>query len=180
MAVKREILERLLTDRALGALSDDVQALLSDYLAHDAEAAGLSRELAATTALAREAMSRADTRSAAALPRLSSRPWTSAGRRGRLRAVLPKVGALAACLMVGIGIGTLVTVRTAPPPQPTPRAAIVQRPVRPAEPAGQLQETPGFWSARRLYQQARRTRAKRTTPVIWDWPSVRPRIGDRT
>jgi hypothetical protein len=99
--MKRDVIERLILDRALGRLDPDVDALLANYLAYDASTAAQARELQDVVHLASEAVRQ---------PVLSVEPpnqihrlvWRHRAERGL---------ALAASFVIGVGI-TALALRT--------------------------------------------------------------------
>jgi len=144
--MKRDVIERLLLDRALGRLDPDVEALLADYLANDTSATTQARELQDLVHLASEAVRQ---------PVPAIEPPNQIHRlvwRHRAERTL----ALAASFVVGVGITALTlranlhrednSVSLAPSIQntsmPSPHLdAIVKHKI----------ESLPFWSNQRLY-----------------------------
>jgi len=105
----RDILERLTTDRAVGALTPDVEHLLEAYLKLDSASARTADEIGQTIHLAREALAEKVPSSMPAFPVagfMQIERW-----RRRVRQFTYAAG-LAACLSLGLGLGRL----TAPAP----------------------------------------------------------------
>ena len=100
MAIDREILERLLIDRALGELSPDAEALLEDYLAREPEASEEAEEIARAADLARRALTPSEEVDSHPLP-----PLLLYGRWRILWRAGVRAAALAACLLIGVGVG---------------------------------------------------------------------------
>jgi len=128
------VLERLLTDRAVGQLDDDAAQLLEAYLAMDASAAAAARQIAATVALARRAMEAAP---ALPVPESAARRLRQAARSRRTLATLLRTAALAACLLLGLFLGALLApagpAGTSPPgpaTAPNPSALASDQPHR--------------------------------------------------
>lgn len=169
----REILERLLTDRALGTLEPDVAALLEAHLAADPAAAALAARTQATIALAQRALGEKEA------GRLPNFPRAELARRaGRLRRwrIARTALAAAAVLLVGVGVGRwmsaegggVVPQRSAAPPvvanAPPDRAGLKAE-------AGEsvLRKTMIEWQRR----------ADRVATPRWNWisPAKLPRVG---
>lgn len=97
-----EVLERLLLDRALGALDDDVAALLDEYLRDKpglaAEAAEIERTLERARAATRAELP-------AAIPPFPRAAAAAMRRRARVVRISGWVSGLAACLLLGVGVG---------------------------------------------------------------------------
>ncbi len=137
-----ETLENLLIDRALGQLSPDVEALLTEHLAGTPGAAQAAAELREVVALATAAMHRA-------APKLELPPrFIALPRWPRARRVL----ALAASFMAGAGLAFFALPGTnapvAPAVQPTP--VLAQAPKHSPEVERALRKLP-FWSKERAY-----------------------------
>ncbi len=167
-----ETLERLLMDRALGALSPDADALLTAYLEHDAEATERSREFAAAATSARHVLRRA---APATLP-----PFPAAGvqqlEQARRRLVwVRNAASMAAALVIGVGLGAWLTKQMPADGRTDVKPVVVEfvakLPVAEPEPAANR-----FWSTQRLYEQARRTKRVEAARVIWDSPVLKPRL----
>ena len=158
-----EILERLLIDRAMGQLSDDVAALLSAHLASSPEAPKLAEEIEATVSLAAKVLPRA--RAVAPMPS----PIPRLIAKDRIHRVL----ALAASFVVGAGFAFLELKRTmshseraATIATTAPRPQEVPQPHIPPEVEREAQSLP-FWSNRRailLTTAARRQPESRENP----------------
>ena len=139
-----ETLENLLIDRALGSLSPEVEILLAEYLATNAEAAKVAGELSEVVAMATVAIRRTGPQLDLP-PRVISLPrWLGARR----------VLALAASFVVGAGVAFLAmrgtdTRREIPIAHETAAAPVVaQTTQRPPEIERALRTLP-FWSKER-------------------------------
>lgn len=155
--MKTEALETLLLDHALGALAPEVGALLEAHLAQDPVAARHAADFAETLRLARVAVSvpvapphrPLDT---TRLRHARRQQWSAARRTELLR--------LAACLLLGLGLGWFIRtglggVDFAPPP-----IVVVSVPPKP-EPSVR------FWSVARFAPGAN---TAETSPR-WHWNS---------
>jgi anti-sigma factor RsiW len=138
------MLERLMMDAALGALTDDVQELLMAHLAGDEKKVREAEALNALVAKAREAVKE----------NCPAQPDLQAARRQiRIERTVQwgaRILAMAACLLIGFGIARMrpakqveVVVRQKPANPPVV-AVNVARP----EVEGEL------WSAQRIYRNA--------------------------
>jgi hypothetical protein len=167
-------LERLMLDRALGVLPPDTIALLDGYMAdHPAEAAKLAG-LEQTTHLARQVLNGDPALSLPAFPR--ARLALAARQHRRLR-IAWRISSLAACLVVGVGLGWLVF-RSPPADLPSPVVTVVQN--EPTVRTGENLED-DFWSRRRLLERATGVKQPRPSPrLIWESPLAVPKVGDST
>jgi anti-sigma factor RsiW len=100
--MKAELLEALLIDRALGALSLEVGELLETHLAHDPEAAEQAAGLSATVGLARRVMARPEVQPMRSLPLAQWRKQAIVQRRHARAWELTR---LAAGLLLGLSLG---------------------------------------------------------------------------
>ena len=150
--MKTEALEILLIDRALGQLSPEVEALLSEHLATNPAAAQSGAELGEIVALATTAVRREG-------PKLELPPRTIIPqRRGpeMRRVVAKRLLAMAASFAVGAGAAFLgmretSASRTAAVVRAMPAApAIAQTPRHSPEFERALKKLP-FWSKERAY-----------------------------
>lgn len=162
--MNRDVLERLATDRALGALPPDVQVLFDAYAQLDPQAASATGEIDQTVGLARHALADQPASSMPAFPTagfLQIEQW----RRRMVR--LTYAAGLAACLTIGLGLG-----RATAPAEP-PRQVYVQVPVpqalarapKPAS-ASTVRDSSDFWSVDRLRQQREQVQADAAGPTI--------------
>lgn len=166
----RETLERLLADRALGALDGDVSALLDAHLAADPEAAALAARTAATVALARQALA------AGQAVRPPDFPRAALARRmvrlRRWRVVRGVLGA-AAVLVLGVLAGRWTLAERAVAPLPRVVGPAVVRSAEP--PAATAQGTSVLRKSILEWQR----RADRIAAPRWNWtsPAKLPRVG---
>ena len=172
MAIDREILERLLIDRALRELSPDAQALLEDYLAREPEASEEAEEIARTVDAARCALARSEEVNSHSLP-----PLLLGKRGGILWRVGARAAVLAACLLIGVGVGLWFS----------QSKQVIETQVEIAW-VGAEEESDGteeanrseIWSARRFYEAASRPARTKRARLIWDSPTKMPRLEERT
>lgn len=168
-----QTLERLLLDRALGALTADTATLLDAYLAEHPAAAADAAGFDETVRFAEQVLPAGPLRQPPAFP---AGRLTSASRRLRRTAFLWRATGLAACLLAGVGIGVLL--RTA---RPDAAASPVEWVVQNEPPQDMPQSAQDeFWSARRLYERAAGARPARPPRLIWPSPLSAPKIGDST
>jgi anti-sigma factor RsiW len=100
--MKAELLEALLIDRALGALSPEVGELLETHLARDPAAAEQAAGLSATVGLARRVMARPETQPTRSLPLARWRKQAVVQQRHARAWELTR---LAAGLLLGLSLG---------------------------------------------------------------------------
>lgn len=169
-----ETLDRLLLDRALGALTPDACELLDAYLEREPDVAARGRQFAVATDLARQALV-ADR--PAVLPPFPQQILRSADRTHRRLVMVRNVASLAACVLLGVGLGAHL-LRTpqaargpdhvAPPPEQTTVRAIG------------TDTSPGFWSVERLRNVARAPRPAAPAELEWDSPLSKPKLRGAT
>jgi len=171
MAIDPEILERLLIDRALGELSPDAEALLEDYLARQPEASEEAQEIARTADLARCALTPSEEFDSHALPPLLL------GKRGRiLWRVGARAAALAACLLIGVGVGLWLSQSKQVVETQQEIAWVGAEDSDGTEEANRSE----IWSARRFYEAASRPARTKRARLIWDSPTRMPRLEETT
>jgi len=164
-----ETLDRLLMDRALGGLSADVEALLAAYLAQVPDAATRAGEFQTAADAARRVL-RSDR---STVPQPAVMRWQEVERtRRRLRMLRQGLWA-AAILILGVGLG-LMWPRT-DYHSGTLGASATARNEAALPPERRL--IGDFWSAPRLYQQARRAAVPTHTRLIWHSAVNRPQVG---
>jgi anti-sigma factor RsiW len=153
--MKSDVLERLLIDRAAGALAPDVEELLAAHLEHDPAARSEAAEIEETLRLARLALAG---RKVVALP--EARPsWRAPSR----------AWAAAACFACGLFLGMFgsrersAASRTASAPSPGTVATTTAN-------------ESGFWSAHRLRAGLPPINVKSENRVIWKSPVEKPQI----
>lgn len=179
MSMKAEILERLLMDRALGALPADVECLLAAYLVDRPETSRPSEEIRQTVDLARLALVGARPAAHEPLPPLAFAAAAPPGKRHRTLAILVRGAALAACLLIGVGLGGVLFSPSGGRTSPPVEVEVVRPAAGPDGPAGGSAAA-HFWSVRRLYEQSLQAKGPGRAAAVWSWPFKRPRIGDRT
>lgn len=172
-----DTLERLLIDRSLGALPTDVDALLTEYLRSRPDAAGRVRELELLIGMTRQVLAARTELPSPSFPlEQGARRWRTLTQSGSWRAAT-----LAACLLIGIGLGALITrherdgaerLSTQPP---SPRPVAVESNERenfvmaaPSEPAD------AFWSANKLIKGAPRGIGRSSAALQWTSPVSSP------
>jgi hypothetical protein len=171
-------LNRLLTDRALGALSADVEQLLGSYLTFDSRAEEDSRRIARTVELARAVLCPPAGRSDDFLPPLSAAEG-AARPRAVLRRVVGPAMALAACLIAGFALGKRMSGPGPSVAMPTNPTHMAQRPSE-APPAKADKPATGLWSLRRMYESMQNAPEREPSGVIWISPRSQPQLGGRS
>lgn len=180
----REVLERLATDRALGALTPDVERLLEAYLRLDSPSAAAAGEIERTVELARASLGEKQPSSMPAFPVagfMQIERW-----HRRVRQVTYGVG-LAACLVLGIALGRLAVPATDGQAKPGYGPTILaskdgglgvvspQTNGLPPLAKSETQDAGGFWSVQRLRQQREQDQvapANGSEPAIRiQWPT---------
>ena len=176
-----DTLERLLIDRALGALPADTEALLAAYLEHQGQATAQAKVLDQTVSLARQALD-APAPPEATLPPFPKAKLAHAQRTRRLRLATVQAAALAACVLFGFSIRGFGSSSTQPPAErvrfseSTQPAATVTG--RPSAEATDSTYHPTFWSAQAWRERAAENRPRPQRRLIWDSAVKWPRIGD--
>lgn len=171
-------LERLLMDSSLNSLDPDTQSLLTAYLRRDAAAARHAQRLTNVANLASRVLTATVP---ATLPPFPRDRLHRAERIHRIVIWTRTAAALAACILLGIGIALFATARSitkAPPAHST-------APIYAEAPQPTLQQPPhptatGFWSAARLYDHAAHARPHDVRTIIWHSPVQQPRLGGST
>lgn len=159
----REVLERLLMDRALGALAPDVVAVLDAYVAMDAAAAARAREFDAAALAARQVLGLA----MAEVPPFPAARLARIDRTRRQLVLIRNVAGLAAAIVLGMVVGAWGFKPAAPVAGPT----VVLVAPRTAE-----AESGGFWSRERWLAAAQAARPSGHAALIWKSPVERPRL----
>ena len=162
-----ETIERLLIDRSLGMLSEDVETLLEAHLAVDAATALAAAGFDQTAALARRALAG---ETAVELPPFPAERLRSEGRSLRRWIWSRNISAVAATLVIGVGLGAAMfggSVSVAD------KAVVVITDTPPVSSG-----SAGMWSTRRLIERATREPEKSASRLIWDSPVRKPRLGD--
>jgi len=138
--MKQEIVERLLIDRALGALSPDVQTLLEAHLENEPGDRQAALEIGDAVRLAKLSQNR---RQRLPLPPLKWVPLPETGAARAGRRFIPELAALAASFLLGIGLGFWM-LRMVEPSVPVSTADLSVAQLSAAEPPS------SFWSLKRL------------------------------
>ena len=168
-----ETMQRLLIDRSLGLLPNDVEALLDAHLAIDSEAAALAAQFDRTAALARRALAGGP---ASELPPFPAESVRREGRSLRRWMWTRNITAAAATLVIGFGLGAALFRNAADLDASgkalggLPAAIVGTSPVSP--------RSAGMWSTRRALERATRAPEKTAARLIWDSPVRKPRLGD--
>ena len=156
-----QALHRLMLDDALGVLTDDVRALVAEQIA--AAGPGAAAEAAAyreTVALARRALAAQHSRPATLPPfpveQARAERFERGHRNGATDHATPGSGgvwlwagraaALAACLVLGVGLGFAIFGRTEQPAPSAPAAGTMAV----ASAGGSARGVRDFWSVRRM------------------------------
>jgi anti-sigma factor RsiW len=167
-----QTLDRLLMDRALGALPPDTDALLTACLDQDNAAAARAREFDAAATAARRLFQRPAPTGLPPFPALRIHKVKQV--RQRLQ-VVRHAASLAAALVVGLGLG--IGFSSGRAPRATEPTATISY-----EPRWALAAAPGraqrnFWSTQRLYNDAREARRSDSVRLIWDSAVSLPKRG---
>ena len=160
--MNEEILERLLIDRASGALSPDVEELLAAHLRQNPDAQEAATQIADILGLARVALAR-QSGEVLTLPKLPE--------PARAHWVPDWAWKMAACFMCGLALGGFAfRTRTAPAglAQAVPTAPLAAL-VVPAAP-----DTSGIWSVRRYRAGLAAANPRPEKPIIWQSPLKKP------
>ena len=170
-----ETLERLMLDRALGALPADCEALLVAYLESHPEAASACREIEQAVGLARRALAEEPTKP---LPAFPADRLLRSGRSFRLWRTARVAAAVAASIAIGFGahvwLSRASTTGSGRPPAPMVAYSGSE------QVSEDGREGAAFWSGRRLYERAAGTQRQSSNRLIWDSPLRTPRKGDAT
>jgi hypothetical protein len=168
-----ETLERLMLDDSLGALADDIRALLIERIAAaGSPAAARFAAYQRTVEAARAALAQPERAALPPFPATRLRREAASLRRQRLAG---RIAALAASLVLGLGLGYLAFSRaeaTAPAPAPVAVAQVAAPDAAPAPEA-----VTEFWSSRRLAARAMAAQSQTPVKVTWISPVQQPRIG---
>lgn len=164
-----ETLDRLLLDRALGALTPDAAALLDAFLREHPEQLAAARRLDATTDLARKALAAPLTLDAK-LPAFPRERIEAAQRRSHAAGWARGGLAMAAALLLGFSAAWILLPR---PPQSPPQ--IVDSTPRPR---ASTAPPPGMWSVERLRDRVQQGRTNVVPArLTWTRPGRRPVFG---
>ncbi len=170
-----ETLERLMLDRALGALPPDCEALLAAWLDARPEAAAACREFERTIDLARHALADGP---AGSLPAFPAERLRRARQSDRFWRMTRNVMGIAASVLIGFGVHAMLFRAPTPQPAQAPPVVLVQGgPQRGPEATG---DDTGFWSGRRLSERASGPAPSSSGRVIWRSPVRIPQRGDAT
>lgn len=169
-----DVLDRLLMDRALGVLASDVETLLSAYLEREPEAARRAAEYATATGLAGDVLRAGAVPSLPPFPEATLRQAETVRRRLRL---VRQVASLAACVLIGVGVGTWLSSDhgSAVEPGPGPRTTAIA-----VADAGSSDTRAGFWSLERLSEGVQQKKRTRSVLFQWESPIRKPNLGETT
>jgi len=176
--MKPETLDALLIDRALGALSPEVDELLESYLVRNPDAVRQAGSLASVVQLARTAVGGPVESTGFSPPMDRVRKALRAQRR---RAFRWELGKLAACLLLGLGVGLVSRSGGGTDPGRDPAEAAVRPPIAAAEAAIVSGGRNGFWSLANLApgrseQAAAGIRQDSRYRLHWDSPVRMPHL----
>ena len=169
-------------DRALGALAPEVEALLAEHLERDAAAADVARQWDETVGLAR--------RTLAAVPVGSVPPFSQKAIRAGRRSVGRLLGAaaVAASLLLGVGLGAWLFGGPADPPPVGHRASpsdvaggtlpIDEATIVGTSSEGENDGRSRIWSWSRLRPRAT-DRRRSSLGLVWTSPLQRPKLEKR-
>ena len=167
-------LDRLLIDRALGSLSEDVAALLTAYLEQHPEASRRGGEFEDAATAARQVLRQP---SSATLPPFPTAAVQRSEQHRRRLTWARGVSGLAASLLAGVGLGSWLLAPSATPtsrhgPGDEPRGVAA---VAVAMPAAQSAD---FWSTDSLVRRARRAGHEHPVAVVWHSSVMQPNLGE--
>lgn len=167
-----ETIERLILDKALGALPADCQALLEAYLESRPSEMASCRSTEDLLGRVRIAMTDGV---AQPLPSFPAGRLSRVRRIGLTGRVAMSVAAVAACVLLGFGLHAMVFPDMPLRPD-VPKAVLVVQ-VDAVRPAQAHRDGDGFWSGRRLSEQATEAPQPTPSPLIWGSPARTPRLG---
>jgi len=168
-----ETLDRLMLDRGLGALPPDCEVLLVAYLETRTKAAAACREIQQTVDLARRALAEGPAQS---LPAFPADRLMRARQSYWVRRVAKGVVGVAASILIGFWTHAMLFPAT-PSNLHQPGPTLIAQGESPRDSQANREDA-GFWSGRRLYEQASGTQRPFSRRVIWDSPVSTPHAGD--
>ncbi|MHC4443067.1 MAG: hypothetical protein ACYTF1_08110 [Planctomycetota bacterium] len=170
-----ETLERLLIDRSLGLLPADTEALLVDYLRSNSDATDMAKQYDETVCLAKQAL-KGD--SEIKLPTFPELQIKRAMRIKRHWLLIRNCVALAACVIIGIGLGAMMF----------NREPVIERIIQPVVLVDNTDRDAGaeitshssdFWSAKRIIEQYQNKPSRHYNSSLGDrWRSLLKQGGD--
>ncbi len=163
-------LEALLLDRALGALSPEVEALLDAYLEHDAVAGQRATEFSDAAIAARRALA---SNAAADLPAFPRQQIEALRKTRRQLAWVRNAGGLAAVIVLGITIGVALQDAMSTSERTTVQGELV---VVTSRDAATSAASSSIWSSRRIFERLQQPKADARN-VIWKSAVERPQLG---
>jgi hypothetical protein len=173
--MNQEMLERLLVDRALGALPPDVEALLDAYLEMESARAPLRGEIDETVRLARQALAPPRPLSLPPLKLVPTPERTTAGTRRRTW----WPAELAAAFVLGLGLGPWVWHQSHPAASRTEIAAVAA-----VEAVGHsfdaTTRSPAFWSMARLTDAGSKIPLSPRPRISWTSPVRKPQLNPKS
>ena len=166
-----ETLEKLMIDRALGAMPPDCEILLAAYLETRPDAAAECRTIEQTIELARRALADG---SATTLPAFPAERLREAQRTDGLWRMTRAAVGIAASVVIGFGMHAVFFPARTPETGTAGSGIVANR--GPEKQIEQVSEDAGFWSGERLREQAADVPRTGTTRLVWDSPVRVPRI----
>jgi anti-sigma factor RsiW len=165
-----DALDRLLMDRALGALPPDVATLVEAYVERDAAAAARARGFDTAASAARRVLKQD---LVAPLPPFPAAQMQRLEQVRRQVRYLRNTAALAAAIVLGFALGA-VFLHGSHAALPSAPAVVSIQGIRPSPPTT---SAGGFWSSERLLHAAQAAKRTDSTSVIWDSAVSTPRLG---
>jgi len=169
-----QTLERLIIDRSLSGLSADTDALLTAYLEMQPAAAAVDQQMTQTAELVQRAMADEPVASTCSLPPLSVGRFVAAKRWQRRIGPYVYTAALAACLVLGFGLGALLFSDRSRLAETATTVRLVQNALDQQQ---EVTEDSGFWSIKNLRSDLSESPTRPSSYLIWDSPVSMPRRG---
>ncbi|MBN1489553.1 MAG: hypothetical protein JXA69_06505 [Phycisphaerae bacterium] len=166
-----ETLEKLMIDRALGAMPPDCEILLAAYLETHPDAAAECGSIEQAVELARQALTDG---SAATLPAFPAERLREAQRTDWLWRMTRAAAGIAASVVLGFGAHAMFFPAATPETGMSASSLIAVH--GPEQRTEEIGEDAGFWSGERLREQVAEAPRQETTRLVWDSPVRVPRI----